>query len=256
MKSQLTTKLGNCVNKLKQYASDTASVKSLQEEIKSDLKNMNDHVSHDLRKAIRVFSDQLHNLATKRTEEITRLHDMVHKVSIELAAKKELREKDSEHWSGKYNQLLQEKDELAQQMDDEIMRCNAEIADYDKQRQSAQTEFEDSRRTLHADSEELERKKAALTGMIETARRHCVQLDAANTRLEEDRQHLQDQEKQMRNDIRESDSVYFFKECQSRVQKRQDSIAHIFTVGSNGSFRLSAVNLSEKSCTDARTIRV
>ena len=43
--------------------------------------------------------------------------------------------------------------------------------------------------------------------MIETARRHCVQLDAANTRLEEDRQSLYDQEKQLRNDIRESDQA-------------------------------------------------
>jgi len=207
MKSQLTSKLGNCVMKLKQYAGDTQIIKGLQEEVKNDLKNMNDHVNHDLRKAIRVFSDQLHNLATKRTEEITKLNDMVHKVSIELAAKKELREKDSEHWSGKYNLLLKEKDELAQQMDEDIMRVNAEIAEHDKERSAAQREFEDARRTLHADAEELERKKAALTGMIETARRHCVQLDAANARLEEDRCQLVDQEKQLRNDIRESDTA-------------------------------------------------
>ena len=38
---------------------------------------MNDHVNHDLRKAIRVFGDQLHALATKRTEEVTKLQDMV-----------------------------------------------------------------------------------------------------------------------------------------------------------------------------------
>jgi len=43
--------------------------------------------------------------------------------------------------------------------------------------------------------------------MIETARRHCVQLDASNTRLEEDRAQLKDQETSLRNDIRESDQA-------------------------------------------------
>jgi hypothetical protein len=72
----------------------------MQGDIKNDMRSMKDHVNNDLRKAIRVFGDQLHALATKRTEEMSRLNDMLHKVQIELAAKKELRDKDSEHWQG------------------------------------------------------------------------------------------------------------------------------------------------------------
>ena len=43
--------------------------------------------------------------------------------------------------------------------------------------------------------------------MIETARRHCVQLDAANVSLDEERNELSETERQMRNDIRESDQA-------------------------------------------------
>ena len=87
------------------------------------------------------------------------------------------------------------------------MRVQVEISELDKQRGVNRDDFEEQRRVMHADAEELERKKASLTGMIETARRHCVQLDAANSRLEEDRQSLLEQEKTLRNDIRESDQA-------------------------------------------------
>jgi hypothetical protein len=82
------------------------------------MKNMNEHVNNDLRKAIRVIGDQLHSIATKRTEEMSRLNDALHKVQIELVAKKELREKDSEHWEVKYNTLAKEKEDLAKKMDE------------------------------------------------------------------------------------------------------------------------------------------
>ena len=77
-------------------------------------------VQQDLRKAIRVIGDQLHALATKRTEEVMKLNDMHHKVQIELQAKKELREKDSEHWQQKYNTLVREKDEMETRLDEEV----------------------------------------------------------------------------------------------------------------------------------------
>ena len=41
------------------------------------MKRMEDNVNQDLRKAIRTFTDHLHELATRRTEEITKLTDMV-----------------------------------------------------------------------------------------------------------------------------------------------------------------------------------
>ncbi|CAD7953073.1 unnamed protein product [Amoebophrya sp. A25] len=207
MKQQLTSQLGYCVNRLKQHSADAVGLKGVQEEVKEDMKTMSDHVSQDLRKAMRVFADQLHNLATRRTEEITKLNDMLHKVTIELQAKKELREKDADHWSQKYNLLVREKDDLTKRMDDDIMRVQVEISELDKQRGVNREDFEEQRRVMHAEAEELERKKASLTGMIETARRHCVQLDAANARLEEDRQSLLENEKQLRNDIRESDQA-------------------------------------------------
>ncbi len=93
-------------------------MKQLQDGIKVDMKNMNEHVNNDLRKAIRVIGDQLHSIATKRTEEMSRLNDALHKVQIELVAKKELREKDSQHWEVKYNTLAQEKEDLAKKMDE------------------------------------------------------------------------------------------------------------------------------------------
>ncbi|CAD7923835.1 unnamed protein product [Amoebophrya sp. A120] len=207
MKTQLTDQLSYCVNRLKQHAADAGTLRTVQGEIKEDMRNMADHVGQDLRKAMRVFSDQLHNLATKRTEEVTRLNDMVHKVGIELQAKKELREKDGEHWSAKYNSLVKEKDDLVKKMDEDMLRVQYEIQELDKQRAVNREDFEEQRRILHGECEELERKKASLTGMIETARRHCVQLDAANARLEEDRQTLFESEKQHRNDIRESDQA-------------------------------------------------
>jgi len=52
-------------------------LRKVQTAVTLDLKHMNDHVNQDLRKATRVFGDQLHDLATKRTEEISRLNDMV-----------------------------------------------------------------------------------------------------------------------------------------------------------------------------------
>ena len=95
-----------------------SAVKKIQDGVKVDIKNMADHVNNDLRKAIRMIGDQLHSIATKRTEEISRLNDALHKVQIGLVAKKELREKDSEHWAQKYNTLSKEKEELARKMDE------------------------------------------------------------------------------------------------------------------------------------------
>lgn len=109
--------------------------------------------------------------------------------------------------SPRFNVLVTEKEELAKGMDEEILRVNSEIQELDKLRSATREDFEEQRRLFHADAEELERRKASLTGMIETARRHCVQLDSANTRLDEDRNNLLENEKQLRNDIRESDTA-------------------------------------------------
>lgn len=87
------------------------------------------------------------------------------------------------------------------------MKLSMEIQGVDKQRQTEKEQFEDRRRQMHSEAEELERKKASLTGMIETARRHCVQLDATNTALEEDRNVLSEVEKTLRYEIRESDQA-------------------------------------------------
>jgi len=54
-------------------------------------------------------------------------HKQLHKVQIELTAKKELRDKDSDHWQMKYNALVKEKEELQAKMDEDIMNLNAQV---------------------------------------------------------------------------------------------------------------------------------